>query len=371
VRADVLPPILEKLAELDDPSPTALIFSPAWPTRVVLSGQPSVSLTSFIGFRGEMPEQGIKHGQAISPWYRHPDDVTARKSQLLKYPAPEIKAQNVHPAAMLGVFDEQLDAEMVSKALKRAVQADHTRPTAAIAIVTNTNVRSTARKDQFPTATEALRKKNIDVYLGSSTQALPEKLAGVMTGAAGVDMKPYEGRLVPGAFAEHLTSFAATFDTPGQTKLTAWIKTGAAGSVGTVTEPYAIWTKFPRAAVFERYLSGQTLLEAVTQSIASPYQALIVGDPLCRPWGKPLKPFDLTATWEKNTLSVTANVGYDPDRTERHLFVDGKRVQGNGPVWSIPLDPAKRKKDVELILHARYNWSPPETGWIKKEIPLP
>jgi hypothetical protein len=209
----------------------------------------------------------------------------------------------------------------------------------------------------------------VPVVLGTKTAPLPDRLAGVMTGAAGVDMAPYRDRLVPGAFAEHLTSWAATFDNASQTKLTAWIDAGAAGSVGTVTEPYAIWTKFPRAAVFERYLGGQTLLESLVQSIASPFQSLIVGDPLCRPWGRALEGLKVETEWEGATLRIRVD-GTDPRRTDHHLFLNGVRMDGNGPVWSFPFSSAPTRP-IELLLHVRHNWAPPETAFVRKTVAAP
>ena len=362
-----LDPLRERLDLLDDPGPTALILSPDWPTRVILKDKPSVSVTAFLGTLGDLPDEGIKHGKAISPWYIHPPESRAGTARLWKYPASTLKNRGHHPAAMLGVLYKPLDRERIQTALKRAVRADHTRPQGAVAIVTNNNVRSRARQDQFAPAKEALEALDVPVILGDKSADLPDELLGVMTGAASVNVDRYRGKLVPGAFAEHLTSFAAKFDTPGQTKLTEWIDAGAAGSVGTVTEPFAIWTKFPRAAVFERYRGGHTLLESLTQSIASPYQSLIVGDPLCRPWGRELAPLSLDARWEGDTLHVAATAGHSPNRTDRHLFLNGRRVDGDGPEWALPFD-TPPKRPVELILHARHNWAPPETGFVRKTV---
>jgi len=370
-REIILNPVLKKLKELEDPSPTALIFSPDWPTRVRLPGKPSVSLTAFVGFRGRMPEaQAIKSGQAVSLWYSHPPEIRSGKGRLLTYPAPDMKEKGVHPSAMLGVFYEPLSPQTLTAALKRAVEADHQRPEGHMVLITNQDVRTRARQDQFEPAKADLEERGLPVLLGDRKTPLPKSILGVMTGSAKVNTSRFNKRLAPGAFAEHLTSFAAKFDTQQQTKMTEWIDAGAAGTVGTVTEPYAIWTKFPRVAVLTRYHKGATLLEAVYQSIASPYQSLILGDPLCRPWGKTL-PLSLEGEWQPDGLRITAKAGFDTNRTDLHLFVDGKRVKGNGPEWLLPLNPSGRKGPVELILHARYNWSPPETGWIRKEIPLP
>ena len=72
----------------------------------------------------------------------------------------------------------------------------------------------------------------------------------------------------------------------GQTPLTEFLRYGAAGSSGTVCEPYAIQNKFPVPAIQVHYARGCSLAEAFYQSVWGPYQLLIVGDPLCRPWAR-------------------------------------------------------------------------------------
>ena len=69
-----------------------------------------------------------------------------------------------------------------------------------------------------------------------------------------------------------------------QTPLSEFLRYGAAGASGTVTEPYAIAEKFPHPMLQVHYARGCTLAEAFYQSVCGPYQLLIVGDPLCRPW---------------------------------------------------------------------------------------
>jgi len=95
--------------------------------------------------------------------------------------------------------------------------------------------------------------------------------------------------LIPGSAAEHLTSLAGHFYSPLQSKCTQWIRHGAAASCGTVSEPFALWPKFPHYRFFSHYRSGLTALESYMASVASPFQLLIVGDPLARPFaeGKP------------------------------------------------------------------------------------
>ncbi len=363
VREVLLDPLLGKLEELGDAFPTALVFSPDWPTRVRLEGgAPSVSLTGFCGFRGRMPEaEALRGGRAWAPWFIAPEDLARPGARLRRYPAPGLPVDAPHPAMMLGVFQEPLDPGTLAMALRRSVAADFRKPQGSVLFLTNRDVRTHARLPQFAPAAERLRRKGIPVLLAPEEADLPGQILGVMAGAASVDTGRFQGRLVPGAFAEHLTSWGATFDNPSQTKITEWLAAGAAGSAGTVTEPYAIWTKFPHAALFERRLLGETLLEALAQSLASPYQQLFLGDPLSRPWAESLPGLRLEAFPRGDRLHVEAG-GFPPgSATDLHLFLNGYRVAGPGPEWNLPLPAGPAL----LQLHARHNWAPPAIGYVR------
>jgi hypothetical protein len=108
---------------------------------------------------------------------------------------------------------------------------------------------------------------------------------GLLCGVAQFDWNSSRSTIRPGAICENLTSFSGVF-TPGfpQTTLAEFMRNGATGSSGTVAEPYAIQNKFPYASVQVHYARGCSLAEAFYQSISGPYQLLIVGDPLSRPW---------------------------------------------------------------------------------------
>jgi uncharacterized protein (TIGR03790 family) len=103
-------------------------------------------------------------------------------------------------------------------------------------------------------------------------------------GAAQVD-KIDTNRFLPGALADHLTSLAG--DLTGQHQMSAlrWLEAGATGSYGTVVEPCNLPGKFPSVGVaMQRYLAGETLLEAYWKSVAMPGQGVFIGDPLARPY---------------------------------------------------------------------------------------
>jgi hypothetical protein len=112
-------------------------------------------------------------------------------------------------------------------------------------------------------------------------------VAGLMVGAAEFNLAEARLRILPGAICEHLTSQGAIFKAGvGQTPLSDFMRLGAAGSSGTVVEPRAIQAKFPLPSLHLHYARGCSLAEAFYQSVAGPYQLLIVGDPLCRPWAR-------------------------------------------------------------------------------------
>ena len=92
-------------------------------------------------------------------------------------------------------------------------------------------------------------------------------------------------RFLPGALADHLTSFGGDLRGNGQMSSQRWLEAGATASYGTVTEPCNYWQKFPNPTVLLRhYLSGVTALEAYWRSVAWPAQGLFIGDPLAAPY---------------------------------------------------------------------------------------
>lgn len=91
---------------------------------------------------------------------------------------------------------------------------------------------------------------------------------------------------LPGAIADHLTSYGGQIPTSGQMSAFRWIAAGATGSFGTVVEPCAYQEKFPDPRyVFPSYFGGATLIEAYWKSVAWPAEGIFLGEPLARPFG--------------------------------------------------------------------------------------
>ncbi len=250
------------------------------------------------------------------------------------------------PACMLAYVGVR--ANTVTEALaslRRSASADCRRPRGTIYFMASSDqARTGPRQWAFEPAKAALARLGVRAEI--QTGFLPmdrADVAGAVIGAATVDWKSSRSRILPGAFCDHLTSLAGVMRGGGQTLLSEWIRHGAAGSSGTVTEPYNLPAKFPSAFLHVFYAHGCTLAEAFYQSVAGPYQQLIVGDPLCAPWARPIivrtagiKP-DMTV---RRPVSLKVSVtGAAPVRRVE-LYVDGRLVSTAAPGKPIRLDPS-------------------------------
>jgi len=92
-------------------------------------------------------------------------------------------------------------------------------------------------------------------------------------------------RFLPGALADHLTSYGGDLLGSGQMSSLRWLEAGATASYGTVSEPCSHWQKFPNPSVLLRhYLQGDSAIEAYWKSVAWPAQGLFIGEPLAAPY---------------------------------------------------------------------------------------
>lgn len=211
--------------------------------------------------------------------------------------------------------------------IARSVAADASQPGGTFYFCQTNDAARSAPRHGFYTANAAQI-----AALGGGAQHiyadLPPPQAyclGVMTGLADPQIDAGTFVLGPGAFADHLTSYAGTLDLASQTKMTRWIAKGAVGSSGTVEEPCNYPGKFPRANLHTFYYGGLSLGEAWFRSLGfAPFQVLFLGDPLCRPYAQPpqasiaLPPGPLAGTV---AVHVSATGSYPLDWCE--LYVDG------------------------------------------------
>ncbi|MFO0975043.1 MAG: hypothetical protein U0996_01530 [Planctomycetaceae bacterium] len=237
------------------------------------------------------------------------------------------------------------------KALEASAQSDGTRPNGTIYFERNGDVRSNTREWGFANAARKLQSLGVNAIVEDGV--LPKDrndVAGAVIGISDFDWSKSNSRILPGAIVEHLTSFGGVMTKgAGQTPLTEFLKHGAAGSSGTVTEPYAIQAKFPTPFLHVFYAEGSTLAEAFYQSVTGPYQLLIVGDPLANPWRKPFE-IEVPEKFgrDASTGRIQIKAGPKPGQTLQpaswQLYVDGKLVHSvTGEKLLFELDPAQTK----------------------------
>lgn len=174
----------------------------------------------------------------------------------------------------------------VDRYLTNSLRADGTYPVGKIYFLTNTDVRARTREPSFKSSLTLLERLGIAAEITEGV--LPRErsdIMGAMIGSVDYRFADSGSQVHGGAICENLTSFGGIMrENGGQTALSECLRAGAAGSSGTITEPYAIQAKFPHPLIHVHYAQGCSLAEAFYQSVQGPYQLLIVGDPLARPW---------------------------------------------------------------------------------------
>lgn len=278
----------------------AWVYSCGFPARVaadeaglVAPGTNDLSLAGATFVRCDWPaDDAIVRGRYISPLFAGPDapGETPAPAVALDQARNAILDDMPLPAAMLAWTGARgLTLDQAIAAVERAAASDFRAPKGTVWFATSRDVRSTCRDWQFADAAAAVRShRGAKAVVATNTPpASAGRLLGCMAGAADVRIPK---TFAAGSFAEHLTSFAAAFDRPTQTKAVKWLRGGAAFTSGTVAEPYALWQKFPNAWIFPRMLDGLTAIEAFYQSVRCPLQQLPLGDPLAKPWAPVVEP---------------------------------------------------------------------------------
>ena len=214
---------------------------------------------------------------------------------------PEPNASRLLLGSLLGWTGERGNTVAeIDAMIDRSLRADGTRPAGSFYFMnTPDQTRSKGRLNNDWAATirslEAMGGKGAvlqGVLPDSCTDASGAVVGchdalGVLTGIAGMDAMGANFSLLPGAFADHLTSFAATYDEGGQTKMSQWISKGASGTIGTVEEP-CTGGKFPVPDLHAHYFAGLSLGEAAYRALPwLAFESLLVGDPLTTPFAQP------------------------------------------------------------------------------------
>lgn len=263
-------------------------------------------------------------------------------SQALSVFAATDKPPKYLLSTVLGVTSNRGNSVMEAVAcLKRAAAADGTNPKGAFYFMSDGSIRTETRKMWFKSAIAKLEAMGRRATLGTDRTpkdkdhgiAMPvnkDDILGAMLGQQFPSPARSGSKTLPGAIVENLTSEGGIMSwSGGQAPISTFIQFGAAGSSGTVTEPSAIWQKFPSPFLFVHYAAGCSLAEAFYQSVNGPFQLLIIGEPLCRPFAKipavtveGLKPGEIVPLpWPKDKEVKIAVKG---DKAETEFFLDGQ-----------------------------------------------
>ena len=168
--------------------------------------------------------------------------------------------------------------------IERGIAADATRPSGTAYLLSTSDTHRNVRHLLFPLAERVAAGRVHVAELKQDTLSGAQDVMFYLTGRAQVDALATL-RFLPGAVADHLTSAGGMLTDSPQMSALRWLEAGATGSFGTVVEPCNLLQKFPHPAVLmDRYLRGETLIEAYWKSVQMPGQGIFIGEPLAAPW---------------------------------------------------------------------------------------
>ena len=197
------------------------------------------------------------------------------------------------------------DFAEAKKLIDRGVAADFSQPKGSAYLLKTSDQARSSRALAFREIAEKFKPFWPVNYLEQDYIAGRNDVMFYFTGLIKV---PYiaQNRFLPGAVADHLTSAGGVMSGSSQMNIMEWLKAGATGSYGAVTEPCNFPAKFPNPGVLMyHYLRGGSLIEAYWKSVAQPGQGIFVGEPLAKPFAYPARQ---NGKLEQSTGGVTTPV---------------------------------------------------------------
>jgi len=286
-------------------------LAPEQVLRVALPQRSRLTPQEFDALQRQVHEHFGMRAQALALAWRQPyavgcnaitgalalgfDEALCERSCGRSRPSPYFNVQRGKPLLHHGVRLSMLlaapDVSAAKALIDRGVAADGrlgfkgAPPVNAYFVSTGDAARN-VRARLFPPP--ALLPAGVQVRVEQATApAEPQRVLLYLTGLAkvpGLDDIDW----VPGALADHLTSFGGQLEQEGsQMNAMAWIASGATASHGAVSEPCNHLQKFPHPQLLlQHYLRGVTAIEAYWRSVAWPQQSLFVGEPLAAPFAR-------------------------------------------------------------------------------------
>ncbi|HEY4366957.1 MAG TPA: TIGR03790 family protein [Steroidobacteraceae bacterium] len=177
-----------------------------------------------------------------------------------------------------------LDLPHARELIDRGVASDHSRAQGTAYLVATNDTRRNVRAAGYADARLSAGTFPVEIVTAPALESRQDVMFYFIGAVDVTDLAT--NKFLPGAVADHLTSFGGDLLGNSQMSSLRWLEAGATGSYGTVTEPCNITAKFPSPGlVMKRYLAGETLIEAYWKSVAMPGQGIFIGEPLARPYG--------------------------------------------------------------------------------------
>jgi len=185
----------------------------------------------------------------------------------------------VRPAISLAA----VDFDQAKALIDRGVSSDGSAPSGTAYLAVSGDPARDVRSAEYTDA-RMLAGAHIPIQLAFGPVENRTDVMFYFIGAIRVEALDTD-HFLPGAVADHLTSYGGVLDGFRQMSALRWLEAGATGSYGTVVEPCNFIAKFPNVALLmKHYLAGETLIEAYWKSVAMPGQGLFIGEPLATPF---------------------------------------------------------------------------------------
>lgn len=250
--------------------------------RQVRPGVQAYALTWAAPYRVECMSITSALGLGFNSEYCAEECKRTRRSVYFNSPARMPFAQlNIRPTMSIAATT----FEQAKALIDRGVMADGSWPIATAYLLSTADKARNVRSTSYPVIERML--ENGRVHARRFKQDSLRNARDILFYFTGKEW--VEGletlQFVPGAIADHLTSFGGMLTDSNQMSALRWLEAGATGSYGTVVEPCSIPQKFPDPiVVIGHYLQGETLIESYWKSVAMPGQGIFVGEPLSAPF---------------------------------------------------------------------------------------
>ena len=242
------------------------------------SGTNSTTSALFYGFKTDYPPQANPVTCSVPDASFNP---YAGSERIFRSIAPGTSKTN-----FLAVMLTSSNLVSAKQVIDRAVAGDGTFPTQTVYLAKSSDVFRNLRYSLFDNVVfNARLRGNCSMQrIGTDPIYFLGSALGLQSGWG----NPYViggTSFVPGALADNLTSWGGTlFESSGQLNILVLLDAGVAGCYGTVIEPCSYVSKFPSPQSYFYLARGFSMAECYYQSVANPYQGLLMGDPLAAPF---------------------------------------------------------------------------------------